>query len=250
MSTSLRHIWTITKRELLAYFATPVAYVFIVVFLLLLGIFTFAFGQFFEFGQATLSGMFFWLPWFYIILVPAVAMGLWSEERRIGTIELLLTFPITTWQAILGKFLAAWAFLGISLLLTAPAVWTVNYLGSPDNGVIACGYVGAFLMVGAFLGIGSLTSALTRNQVVSFVVSLLVCLTMVIAGFPRFNDLIIDLGLPDWVLNFFSGIGIFPHFEGFQRGVLVMRDVIYFISIIMFGLFTTGVIIRSFRAGR
>ncbi len=250
MNSSLRHIWTVAKRELMAYFSTPVAYVFIVVFLLLLGIFTFGFGQFFTTGQATLVSMFQWLPWFYLILVPAVAMGLWSEERRIGTIELLLTFPITPWQAIAGKFFAAWAFLGISLLLTAPAVLTVNYLGNPDNGVIFCGYFGAFMMAGAFLSVGSLTSALTRNQVVSFVLSLLICLLLVVAGFPGFTDLIIDLGLPEWVLNFFNGVGIFPHFEGFQRGVLGLRDVVYFVSIIIFGLFTTSVVIRNFRSGR
>jgi len=246
----MKHIWTIGKRELVSYFSTPVAYVFIVVFLLLLGIFTFAFAGFFEAKEASLTALFVWLPWFYLILVPAVAMGLWAEERRLGTIELLLTFPIAPWQAIVGKFLAAWAFLGVSLLLTAPAVWTVNYLGSPDNGVIFCGYLGAFLMLGAFLSIGCVTSALTRNQVVSFIVSLMACLFLVVLGFPRFTSLMLGFGFPTWLINLAGSVGIFPHFEGFQRGVISLRDITYFLSIIVFGLFATSVTIRSLRAGR
>lgn len=247
---SLKHIWTITKRELVSYFTSPVAYVFLVVFLLLLGFFTFSFAGLLERKEASLSAMFVWLPWFYLILVPAVSMGLWAEERRLGTIELLLTCPITPWQAIVGKFLAAWAFLGISLLLTAPAIWTVNYLGSPDNGVIFCGYLGAFLMVGAFLSIGCLTSALTRSQIVSFIISLMACLLLVVLGFPGATNLILSFGLPDWVIKLTGAIGIFPHFEGFQRGVISLRDVTYFLSIMAFGLFATSVTIRSLRAGR
>lgn len=247
---SLKHIWTIGKRELVSYFSSPVAYVFIVVFLLLLGILTFVFGGFFEYRQATLASLFRWLPWLYLVLVPAVAMGLWAEERRLGTIELLLTFPITPWEAIIGKFLAAWIFLGASLFLTAPAVFTVNYLGSPDNGVIFCGYLGAFLMMGAFLSVGCLTSSLTRDQVVSFIVSLMVCLFMVLLGFPGLTALLLNMNAPAWLIRFTEGVGIFPHFEGFQRGVISLRDIAYFLSVIVFGLFTTSVTIRSLRAGR
>src|SRR5215831_6768320 len=171
------NIKTITKRELGAYFSSPLAYVFIVIFLLLCGFFTFMVGGFFERGEASLSASFFlWHPWFYLFLVPAVGMRFWAEERRVGTIELLLTMPITTWQAIVGKFLASWLFLGLALILTFPIVITVNYLGSPDNGVILCGFIGSWLMSGAYLAISCITSAMTRNQVVSFIVSVVICL--------------------------------------------------------------------------
>src|SRR5947207_3900606 len=177
------HVKTIAKRELSGYFASPVAYVFIVIFLLLTGFFTFMAGGFFERGEASLVSFFMWHPWFYLFLVPAVGMRLWAEERRVGTIELLLTMPITAWQAIVGKFLASWLFLGLALLLTFPVVITVNYLGSPDNGVILCGYVGSWLMAGAYLAISCITSAMTRNQVVSFIISVVICLFFILAGF-------------------------------------------------------------------
>src|SRR4051794_26273933 len=163
-SDAWRHIWTIAKRELVGYFASPVAYVFIVIFLLLSGFFTFMVGGFFERGQASLLSFFAWHPWLYLFLVPAVGMRMWSEERRLGTIELLLTMPITAWQAIVGKFLASWLFLALALLLTFPIILSVNYLGNPDNGVIFCAYVGSLLLAGAYLAITSLTSAITRNQ--------------------------------------------------------------------------------------
>jgi len=169
---ALANIKTITKRELGAYFSSPLAYVFIVIFLLLCGFFTFMVGGFFERGEASLVRPFFdWHPWFYLFLVPAVGMRLWAEERRVGTIELLLTMPITAWQAIVGKFLASWLFLALALALTFPVVITVNYLGSPDNGVILSGYVGSWLMAGAYLAISCITSAMTRTQVVSFIIS-------------------------------------------------------------------------------
>jgi len=171
----MKAVWIIAKRELAAYFTSPVAYVFLVIFLLMTGFFTFTAGNFFERGEASLAAFFGWHPWLYLVLVPAVGMRLWSEERKTGTIEMLLTLPVTMWQAVVGKFLAAWAFIGIALLLTFPLWITVNYLGSPDNGVILAGYIGSFLMAGAFLAIGSCISACTRSQVIAFILTVVVC---------------------------------------------------------------------------
>lgn len=247
--SAMTNIKTIAKRELGAYFTSPVAYVFIVIFLLLCGFFTFFVGQFFERGQASLSAPFFdWHPWFYLFLVPAVGMRLWAEERRVGTIELLLTMPITAWQAIVGKFLASWIFLGVALVLTFPIVISVNYLGSPDNGVIFSAYVGSWLMAGAYLAISSMTSAFTRNQVVSFIVAVVTCLFLILCGFGPVIQLLEGLGKPALV-NLVASFSFITHFNGFQRGVLDSRDVIFFLSVIGFSLFTTGVILRSHRAG-
>jgi ABC-2 type transport system permease protein len=183
----VKKVVPIFKRELAGYFATPVAYVFIVVFLLLAGFFTFQLGDFYADGngQASLTGFFGWHPWLYLFLVPALSMRLWAEERKQGTIELLMTLPITLSEAVLGKFLAAWAFAGVALLLTFPMWITVNYLGDPDNGTILAGYIGSFLMAGGFLAIGSCVSALTKNQVIAFVLSVSVCLVFLLVGFPR-----------------------------------------------------------------
>src|SRR5881296_1630002 len=176
MSAAVANIKTIAKRELGGYFASPVAYVFIVIFLLLCGFFTFMLGGFFERREASLVSFFLWHPWLYLFLVPAAGMRLWSEERRLGTMELLLTMPITAWQAIVGKFLASWAFLTLALALTFPVVITVRYLGHPDMGIIFCGYIGSFLLAGAYLAVSCLTSAMTRNQVISFIISVVICL--------------------------------------------------------------------------
>lgn len=246
---SLANIKTITKRELSGYFSSPVAYVFIVIFLLLTGFFTFMAGGFFERRQAALDGSFFlWHPWLYLFLVPAVGMRLWAEERRVGTLELLLTMPITAWQAIVGKFLASWIFLLLALVLTFPVVITVNYLGSPDNGVIFGGYVGSFLMAGAYLAISCMTSAMTRNQVVSFIVAVVICLFLVLCGFPPVTNLLTRMDKP-WLVDTVASLSVITHFDWFTKGVLDSRDVIFFLSIIVFSLFTTGVIIRSHRAG-
>jgi ABC-2 type transport system permease protein len=246
---SLANIRTIIKRELGGYFSSPVAYVFIVIFLLLTGFFTFMAGGFFERGQASLDGCFFlWHPWLYLFLVPAVGMRLWAEERRVGTLELLLTMPITAWQAIVGKFLASWLFLLLALALTFPVVITVNYLGSPDNGVIFAGYVGSFLMAGAYLAISCMTSAMTRNQVVSFIVALVICLFLVLCGFPPVTNLLTRMDKP-WLVDTVASLSVITHFEWFTKGVLDSRDIIFFLSIIGFSLFTTDVIIRSHRAG-
>ena len=209
---------------------------------------TFTVGNFFERGEASLVSFFTWHPWLYLFLVPAVGMRLWSEERRLGTLELLLTLPITTWQAIVGKFLASWVFLALALALTFPVVITVNWLGNPDNGVIVAGYVGSLLLAGAYLAISCMTSAMTRNQVISFILSVMICLFLILAGYTPVTDLLTRFANP-FVTQVVAAFSVMTHFEGFQRGVLDTRDVIFFASVIGFALFTTGVIIRNQRAG-
>ena len=242
------NIKAIVKRELGGYFTSPIAYVFLVIFLLLTGFFTFTVGNFFERGEASLVSFFTWHPWLFLFLVPAAGMRLWSEERRLGTMELLLTMPITTWQAIVGKFLASWAFLALALLLTFPVVITVNHLGDPDNGVIAAGYFGSLLLAGAYLAVSCMTSALTRNQVISFIVSVMICLFLILAGYTPVTDLLTKWANPV-VVEVIAAFSVMTHFEGFQRGVLDVRDVLFFASVMGFALFTTGVIIRNQRAG-
>lgn len=247
--SAVTNIKTIAKRELGAYFSSPLAYVFIVIFLLLCGVFTFArqLGAFFERGEASLIRSFFtWHPWFYLFLVPAVGMRLWAEERRVGTIELLLTMPITAGQAIIGKFLASWIFLGVALVLTFPIAISVNYLGNPDNGVMFTAYFGSWLMAGAYLSISCLTSALTRTQVVSFIIAVMVCLFLILCGF---GPVIEFLNGSPALVNFVASLSFITHYEGLQKGVLDSRDIIYFLSVIGFSLFTTGVILRGHRAG-
>ncbi len=247
---AIANIKTITKRELSAYFASPLAYVFIVIFLLLCGFFTFMvgtrMGTFFEHGQASLDTFFIWHPWFYLFLVPAVGMRLWSEERRVGTLELLLTMPITSWQAIVGKFLASWLFLALALALTFPLVITVNYLGNPENGVIFCGYVGSWLMAGAYLAVSCITSAMTRSQVVSFIVSVVLCLFLLLAGFSPVIQFLSGWASPA-IIQLVAACSVITHFENFQKGVLDSRDVIFFLTLIVFSLFTTAVILRGHR---
>ncbi|MGO8674617.1 MAG: ABC transporter permease [Limisphaerales bacterium] len=249
---SCANIKTIAKRELEAYFTSPIAYVFIVIFLLLCGFFTFFVGGFFERREASLVLPFFeWHPWFFLFLVPAVGMRLWAEERRSGTIELLLTMPITAWQAIVGKFLASWLFLALALALTFPVVITVNYLGSPDNGVIFAAYIGSWLMAGAYLAVSCITSALTRSQVVSFILSVVACLFLILAGFPPVINFFEQLVSPSlsWLVDLVTSFSVMTHFQAFSRGVLDSRDIIFFLSVIGFSLFTTSVILRTHRAG-
>jgi ABC-2 type transport system permease protein len=242
------NIRAIMKRELAGYFTSPVAYVFLVIFLLLTGFFTFTVGNFFERGEASLVSFFTWHPWLFLFLVPAVGMRLWSEERRLGTLELLLTMPVTAWQAIVAKFLASWVFLALALVLTFPVVITVNVLGSPDNGVIAAGYVGSLLLAGSYLAVSCMTSAMTRNQVISFIVSVMICLFLILAGFTPVTDLLTKWASP-WFVSVIASFSVMTHYEGFQRGVIDLRDIVFFASIIMFALFATSVIIRSQRAG-
>lgn len=246
---AIANIKTVAKRELGGYFSSPVAYVFLVIFLLLTGFFTFTMeGNFFQMGQASLDSFFKWHPWLYLFLVPCVGMRLWAEERRVGTIELLLTKPITAWQAIVGKFMASWLFLGLALALTFPVFITVNYLGSPDNGLIIGAYIGSFLMAGTYLAISCMTSAMTRNQVVSFIISVVICLFLVLCGFPPITNLLTRMDKPGLV-DLVSSFSVMTHFEPFAKGLLDSRNVIFFLLVIGFSLFTTGVIIRSHRAG-
>jgi ABC-2 type transport system permease protein len=246
----VRNTFVIAKRELAGYFSSPVAYVFIVIFLLLSGFFTFMLGNFFARNEASLASFFIWHPWLYMFLVPAVGMRLWAEERRYGTLELLFTMPVTPGQAILGKFIAGWLFLGLALCLTFPIVITVIYLGDPDGGVITAGYVGSFLVAGTYLSISSMTSAMTRNQVVSFITSVVICLLLILAGWPPVTNFVMKWGDNiNWLVEAVAGLSVIFHFDSLQRGVLDLRDFVYFGTVIGFSLFTTGVILRSRRAG-
>ena len=237
----------IIKRELSGYFGSPVAYVFIIIFLVMSGFFTFSVSGLYELGQADLRAFFQWLPWIFLFLVPAVGMRLWAEERRTGTIELILTMPVTLTEAVAGKFLAAWLFVGIALALTFPLVLTVVYLGDPDLGAIVCGYVGGFLMAGAYLSVGCMTSALTRNQVISFILSVVVCLFLVLAGWPPVTDILAGWA-PMWLVDVVSGFSFMPHFASMERGVIDLRDLLYFVSVMFFMLFSNGVILQNRRS--
>ena len=240
----VRNAKAIMKRELASYFGSPVAYVFLIVFLMLISFLTFFVSKYYEIGQADLRPFFFWHPWVYLILVPAAAMRLWAEERRAGTIELLLTLPVTMAQAIVGKFVAAWIFLGIGLVLTFPIALTTLYLGAPDMGVVVSGYIGSFLVAGAYLSAGVLTSALTRNQVISFVLSVVLCLFLVLAGWPPVTDVLVRWA-PDWFVNAVASFSVMPHYDSIQRGVLDLRDFAYFASVIVFMLFATHLILEN-----
>jgi len=239
-------IWVLFKRELASYFTTPIAYVFIVIFLFLSGIFTFYLGNFFERGQADLLPFFTFHPWLYLFLIPALAMRLWAEERKSSSIELLLTLPITIIEAVLGKFLAAWAFTAIALVMTFPMWMSVNYLGNPDNTVIMAGYLGSLLMAGAFLAIGSCMSALTKNQVIAFVITAVVCLTFILSGFP----LVLDFfsWAPQIIVQTISSFSFLTHFNAISKGVIDLRDIIYFFSLIAFWLFATAILIEMKKA--
>ena len=232
----------IFRRELRSYFATPLAYVFIVIFLVLAGALTFYLGGLYERGQADLQPFFNFHPWLYLFLIPAVSMRLWSEERKSGTIELLLTLPVTMWQAVFGKFLAAWAFVGLALVLTFPVWITVNYLGNPDNGVIFASYVGSLLMAGAFLAIGACLSAATRNQVIAFILTVVVCFLMLLAGFPLVLDGIGAL-FPQLVVDAVAQLSFLTHFAAIAKGVIDLRDVVFFLLTIGFWLYATAVVI-------
>ena len=238
----MRNVSIVMRRELASYFATPVAYVFIVIFLLLAGIFTFYMGKFYESGQADLTPFFTFHPWLYLFLIPAVSMRLWAEERKSGSIELLMTQPITLWEAVLGKFLAAWAFIGIALVLTFPIWITVNYLGSPDNGVIFASYVGSMLMAGAFLAIGSCISAATRNQVIAFILTVVVCFLLLLAGFPLVLDFFRAIA-PQGVVDAISGLSFLTHFNSISKGVIDLRDLVYFLLMIGVWLYANAVVI-------
>jgi ABC-2 type transport system permease protein len=221
---------SVFKREFAGYFATPLAYVFIVIFLFAMGAFTFYIGRFYEAGIAELGVFFAYHPWLYLFLVPAIGMRLWAEERKSGTIELLLTLPIPTWAVVLGKFLAAWAFIGVALALTFPIWLTVNYLGDPDNGVIFATYIGSFLMAGAYLAIAAAISATTSNQVIAFVISVVACFLFTISGAPLVLDFFegwAPLALVETVASF----SFLTHFQAIARGVIDLRDLVFFLSL-------------------
>ena len=228
----MNSVRTIFLRELRAYFATPLAYVYIVIFLALTGSLTFFLGGFFERGQADLAPFFLFHPWLYLFLVPAIAMRLWAEERRTGTIELLMTLPTTTFAAVLGKFLAAWAFAGIALLLTFPMWLTVNWLGEPDNGVILVSYLGSWVMAGAFIAIGACVSALTKNQVIAFVVGAAACFLFLMSGV----DLVLAAFRP-WaapeVVDMVASFSVLSHFGQLAKGVADLATVLFFGSLIV-----------------
>jgi len=242
----MRNILTIADRELAAYFATPVATVFIVIFLILQGTLTFNLGNFFDRDQADLSPFFTFIPWVFLLLIPAITMRLWAEERRQGTIELLLTLPITQWQAVLGKYLAAWLFCGIALALTFPFVLTVNYLGTPDNGVIASGYVGSLLIAGAFLSVGAAMSAATRNQVIAFVLSVAICFLFTVASYSLVTDFL-SRNTPV-LAEVARRLAVLDRFQDFTRGLVSARDVIYFATFIGFWLFVNTVLVEQRKA--
>jgi len=235
-------ILTVFRRELASYFATPLAYIFIVIFLVLAGALAFFLGNFFERGQADLQAFFTFHPWLYLVLVPALSMRLWAEERKSGTIELFLTLPVSMMAAVLGKFLAAWAFAGIALALTFPFWITVNYLGAPDNGVILASYVGSFLMAGAFLAIGACLSALTKNQVIAFVVTAAVSFLFTVSGSPIVLGLLQNWA-PDALLTTVSSFSFLTHFTAITRGVIDARDAVYFLSVIGAFLLANAVLV-------
>ena len=243
----MKVIGALFRRELQSYFATPVAYVFIVIFLVLMGAFTFYLGNFYERGQADLGPFFIFHPWLYLLLVPAIAMRLWAEERKTGSIELLMTLPITPWQAVLGKYLAAWAFTGVALLLTFPIWITVNYLGDPDNGTIVAAYIGSFLMAGGFLAIGACLSATTRNQVIAFVITVVVCFVFLASGFPMVLDFFTSWA-PQILVDGIASLSFLTHFESISKGVIDLRDLIYFGLLILAFLYANTIVLRWLQA--
>jgi ABC-2 type transport system permease protein len=238
----MRSVLTIFRRELAGYFTTPLAYVFIVIFLVMAGILTFFVGNFFERGQADLQPFFNFHPWLYVVLIPALSMRLWAEERRSGTIELFLTLPIRMTEAVVGKFLAAWCFAGIALALTVPFRITVNFLGHPDNGVILASYIASWLMAGAMLSVGACVSAMTKNQVIAFVVTAALVFVFTVAGSS------IVLGLfqgwaPEWLIRGVTQTSFLGHFSAITRGVIDMRDLVYFLSVMIAFLAANAILV-------
>ncbi|HEY4368956.1 MAG TPA: ABC transporter permease subunit [Steroidobacteraceae bacterium] len=244
----MHNIATLFRREFASYFATPLAFVFIVIFLLLTGVFAFYLGGFYDRGQADLMPFFNYHPWLYLFLIPALSMRLWAEERKSGTIELLMTLPVTLWQAVIGKFLAAWAFAGVALALTFPMWITVNYLGDPDNGTIAAAYIGSLLMAGGFLAIGACISAATRNQVIAFILTAVVCLFFfLLSGFgPVLN--LFDGILPQTLIDAIASLSFLTHFGSIAKGVIDLRDLLYFGTLIIVWLMANAIVLDMKKA--
>ena len=236
----MRNVGIIMRRELASYFATPLAYVFILIFLLAANAFTFYLGGFFERGQADLQSFFYWHPWLYLFLIPAISMRLWAEERKSGSIELLMTQPVTLWEAVLGKYLAAWIFAALALALTFPIWITVNYLGQPDNGTIIAAYVGSLLLAGGYLAIGSCMSALTNNQVIAFILGVVACFVVLLAGFPLVLDAFRGWA-PQWLVDAVASLSFLTHFDSIRKGVIDVRDLLYFGMLSGFFLLATSI---------
>ena len=243
----MRETAIIFRREFAGYFATPLASVFIVIFLVTAGAFTLFLGRFFDRGQASLESFFTFHPWLYLLLIPAISMRLWAEERKTGTIELLLTLPVTVTSAVLGKFLAAWAFTAVALAGTVPFWITVNVLGTPDNGTILAGYIGSLFMAGAYLAIGSAMSALTRNQVIAFILAAALCFLFVVSGTVLVQDFF-SAWAPAWLLDSISWFSFLSHFQAISRGVIDLRDFVFFASVIALFLFANVVAVERRKA--
>jgi ABC-2 type transport system permease protein len=243
----MRNIGIIFKRELASYFATPLALVFIVIFLIVASALAFLLGGLYERGQADLAPFFVYHPWLYLFLIPAISMRLWAEERRSGSIELLMTLPVTLWEAVVAKYLAAWVFAGIALALTFPIWITTNYLGNPDNGATLAAYIGSFLMAGGFLAIGSCISAATRNQVIAFIFTVVICFGFLLSGFP------LVLGLfqgwaPQPLIDAIASLSFLTHFEAISKGVIDVRDLIYFGALIAAWLAANAIVLDMKKA--
>ena len=233
----------IMRRELRSYFLTPVAYVFIVIFLVLTSTFTFYLGGFYERSQADLAAFFNFHPWLYLFLIPALSMRLWAEERKSGSIELLMTLPVDLWQAVVGKFLAAWAFTGLALVLTFPIWITVNYLGDPDNGAVVAAYIGSLLMAGGFLAVGSCISATTKNQVIAFILAVVACFLLLLAGFPLVLDMF-SAWAPQMLIDAIASLSFLTHFTSISKGVIDLRDLVYFALLLSVMLYANAIVLQ------
>ena len=244
----MKNIKAVFKREFRAYFDSPVAYVFLTAFLVLIGFLTFGVAMFYERRQADLTPFFFWHPWVYLLLVPAATMGLWADERRNGTAELLLTLPVTVREVLIGKFLAAWSFIGIALALTLPVAFTAGYLGSPDWGVVACGYIGSLLMAGAAAAIGVFASTLSRSSVIGFVVSLAMVFALMLVGFDPVTTAVANWGVPSAIVNGIASCSLLTHFESMRRGVIDFADIGYYVGMMVFMLAAAQVVTDSRKA--
>jgi len=242
-----RKTFSVIKSELKDYVASPATYVFIIIFLMVSGFFTFMIGNFFKAGEASLDAFFMWHPWLYFFLIPALGMHMWAEERRQGTVEWLFTMPISLFQCVIGKFIAAWLLIVAALTLTFPIIITVAYLGTPDYGAIFCGYIGSILLAGAYLAITSFTSTLTRSQVVSFIVSVVICLFLIFSGWPPVTDMLVNWA-PNQLVELVAYCSVMPHFSSMQRGVIDSRDIIYYLSVMAVFLFGTALILKNHRA--
>ena len=246
--SNVKNIKAIFQREFKAYFDSPVAYVFLVAFLVLVGFLTFGVTMFYERRQANLMPFFSLHPWVYLLLVPAATMGLWAEERRTGTIELLLTLPVTLVETLVGKFLAAWGFIGIALALTFPVVLTTAWLGDPDFGAIVCGYLGSFLLSGACVAVGVFSSAISRSQVIGFVIALAICLFLLIIGFDPVINAVSGWGVPAGIVNAVASCSLMQHFDAMRRGVIDFYDIGYYIGVMVFMLAAAHVVTDNRKA--